>query len=130
MANPNEINDEQRRKAEADRLALESAAQAKGLTVEKAEQNAAADEAQRKLDAESAARTKADNEAKAKEAAAAEAKAKADAAAKTVEIKLLRDHWIGEDRHSAGANIEVTTKEARRLIDAGVASRTDPLPGE
>lgn len=51
-------------------------------------------------------------------------------AEKTIQVELKRDHWVGEERHAAGSLIEVDPKEARRLIDAGVANRTDPLPGE
>jgi len=49
---------------------------------------------------------------------------------KTVKVKLNRDHWVGEDRMPAGIMLDVEPKEARRLVDAGVASRTDPIPGE
>lgn len=47
------------------------------------------------------------------------------------QIKLLRDTWVGEDRVKAdGSVIEMPAKDARRLIEAGVAERCDPLPGE
>lgn len=47
------------------------------------------------------------------------------------QIKLLRDTWVGEDRIKAdGKIIEMPAKDARVLIDAGVAERADPLPGE
>lgn len=50
---------------------------------------------------------------------------------KTTPIKLLRDTWIGEDRIVADGSVrDFPLKEARRLIDAGVAERADPLPGE
>jgi hypothetical protein len=49
---------------------------------------------------------------------------------KTVLVELKRDHWVGTERHAAGKWIEATPKEARRLVDAGVAARTDPMPGE
>lgn len=50
---------------------------------------------------------------------------------KTAPIKLLRDTWFGEDRQVAdGSTIHVPVKEARRLIESGVAVRMDPLPGE
>lgn len=46
-------------------------------------------------------------------------------------IKLKRDTWVGEERIIAdGSIIEMPAKDARRLIDAGVAERADPLPGE
>lgn len=51
--------------------------------------------------------------------------------AKLAPIKLLRDTWVGEERIPAdGTIIEMPAKDARRLIDAGVAVRCDPLPGE
>ena len=50
---------------------------------------------------------------------------------KTVPIKLVRDTWVGEKRISAdGTIIDMPTADARKLIDAGVAQRADPLPGE
>lgn len=66
------------------------------------------------------------------EAAKADKSGKADKkkAVKTIPVKLNRAHWIGEERNEIGAIIDVEPAEARRLIDAGVASRTDPLPGE
>lgn len=46
-------------------------------------------------------------------------------------IRLIRDTWVGEERIVAdGSIIEMPAKDARRLIDAGVAERADPLPGE
>lgn len=46
-------------------------------------------------------------------------------------IKLTRDTWVGEERIKAdGSIIEMPAKDARRLIEAGVAERCDPLPGE
>ena len=52
-------------------------------------------------------------------------------AAKQAPIRLLRDTWVGEDRITAdGSIIEMPAKDARRLIEAGVAERADPLPGE
>jgi len=46
-------------------------------------------------------------------------------------IKLIRDTWVGEDRIVAdGKIIGMPAKDARRLIEAGVAERADPLPGE
>lgn len=49
---------------------------------------------------------------------------------KLIVVKLIRSHWIGEERHDAPEIIEVEPAEARKLIEAGVALRTDPLPGE
>ena len=52
-------------------------------------------------------------------------------AVKLAPIKLLRDTWVGEERIPAdGSIIEMPAKDARRLIEAGVAQRADPLPGE
>lgn len=52
-------------------------------------------------------------------------------AAKLVPVKLLRDTWQGETRIVAdGSVIDLPPADARRLIDAGVAERADPLPGE
>ena len=46
-------------------------------------------------------------------------------------IKLLRDTWVGDERIKAdGKVIGMPAKDARRLIEAGVAERADPLPGE
>ena len=46
-------------------------------------------------------------------------------------IKLIRDTWVGEERIVAdGKIIGMPAKDARRLIEAGVAERADPLPGE
>ena len=50
---------------------------------------------------------------------------------KTTPVKLLRDYWPEENnRVLAGEVVELPSAEARRLIDAGVAERADPLPGE
>lgn len=50
---------------------------------------------------------------------------------KLAPIKLIRDTWVGEERIVAnGKVIEMPAKDARRLIEAGVAERADPLPGE
>jgi hypothetical protein len=51
---------------------------------------------------------------------------------KNVTVKLVRDYWIEEgiDRLKAGELVELPVDEARRLLNAGVAERTDPLPGE
>lgn len=52
-------------------------------------------------------------------------------AVKMAPIRLVRDTWVKEDRIVAdGSIIELPAKDARRLIDAGVAVRADPLPGE
>lgn len=46
-------------------------------------------------------------------------------------IRLVRDTWVGEERVKAdGTIIEMPAKDARVLIEAGVAERCDPLPGE
>jgi len=46
-------------------------------------------------------------------------------------VKLIRDTWVGEDRVKAdGKIINMPAKDARALIEAGVAERCDPLPGE
>lgn len=50
--------------------------------------------------------------------------------ANLVAVRLVRSHWIGEYRHDAPETLEVEPAEARRLVDAGVAARTDPIPGE
>ncbi|WP_167522469.1 MULTISPECIES: hypothetical protein [unclassified Mesorhizobium] len=47
-----------------------------------------------------------------------------------VPVRLIRAHWIKEERHEIGKVLELDTAEARRLINAGVAERNDPLPGE
>ncbi|WP_164548805.1 hypothetical protein [Mesorhizobium sp. M7D.F.Ca.US.005.01.1.1] len=50
---------------------------------------------------------------------------------KLAPIKLIRDTWVGEERIKAdGTVINMPAKDARRLIEAGVAERADPLPGE
>ena len=49
---------------------------------------------------------------------------------KTVPVMLLRDYWPETERVAAGTKIDLPSAEARRLIDAGVAGRADPLPGE
>jgi hypothetical protein len=48
----------------------------------------------------------------------------------TVPVKLNRAHWIGTERHEIGETLDVDPAEARRLINAGIADRMDPLPGE
>jgi hypothetical protein len=50
---------------------------------------------------------------------------------KLAPIKLIRDTWVGEERIKAdGTVINMPAKDARALIEAGVAERCDPLPGE
>jgi len=50
---------------------------------------------------------------------------------KTMPIRLLRDVWVGTDRVRVdGKTIEMPIADARRFIEAGVAERADPLPGE
>lgn len=54
----------------------------------------------------------------------------ADKKTDTVSILLKRDHWIGEERHKAGEKLDVSLDDALRLIERGVAGRTDPLKAE
>jgi hypothetical protein len=49
---------------------------------------------------------------------------------KLIKVKLLRAHWIGEERINPPAELEVSLEEALRLIEAGVASRTDVLKAD
>lgn len=49
---------------------------------------------------------------------------------KQIKVKLNRDHWVGETRIKAPAEIDVSFDEALRLIEAGVASRTDALKAD
>src|SRR4051812_29537680 len=57
---------------------------------------------------------------------------------RTMPVKILRDYWAGDDARSewpsAGSNriaagriVQLAVAEARRLIEAGVAERADPL---
>lgn len=55
-------------------------------------------------------------------------KAKAPALAP---IELFYDYWTEDgERHKAGTVIEVTVAEAKAMIKAGKAERSDPFPGE
>jgi hypothetical protein len=56
-------------------------------------------------------------------------------------VKVLRDYWASEEaraewpspasnRIAAGRVVEFVVREVRRLIEAGVAERADPLPEE
>jgi hypothetical protein len=45
-------------------------------------------------------------------------------------VELKRAHWIGEDRHEPGELIEVDIDTALKLVENGVAGRTDPLKAE
>lgn len=45
-------------------------------------------------------------------------------------VELKRAHWIGEERHNPGELIEVDLDTALKLIELGVAGRTDPLKAE
>ena len=56
-------------------------------------------------------------------------------------MKILRDYWASEEardewpspadnRIAAGRVVELAVREARRLIEQGVAERADPLPEE
>lgn len=48
-----------------------------------------------------------------------------------VPLRLLRDAWRGEERVRANGDVSKwPLSRARQLIEAGVAERTDPLPGE
>lgn len=82
------------------------------------------------------ARMQAEEDAKKAAEAAAAAKAEeekkaAEAAAKLAPVKLLRDFWPEEDKRvQSGEVIELPAATARLLIEAGVAERADPLPGE
>lgn len=60
---------------------------------------------------------------------------------RTMPVKILRDYWASEAARSewpssasnrvvAGRVVELAVREARRLIEAGVAERADPLPEE
>jgi hypothetical protein len=55
---------------------------------------------------------------------------KAEKPAQTVPVKLLRAYWPETERVEAGTKMNLTVAEAKRLIEAGVAERADPLPGE
>lgn len=49
----------------------------------------------------------------------------------TTPVKLLYAYWISEDdRIEEGAIIELPVSQARKLIEAGKAERSDPFPGE
>lgn len=49
---------------------------------------------------------------------------------KLTPITLLRDYWPETERVKAGTKMDLPVAEAKRLIEAGVAERADPLPGE
>jgi hypothetical protein len=60
---------------------------------------------------------------------------------RTMPVKILRDYWASEaarsewpspasNRIGAGRVVDLAVHEARRLIEAGVAERADPLPEE
>lgn len=48
----------------------------------------------------------------------------------TVIVELKRAHWIGEERHNPGELLEVDIDTALRLVERGVAGRTDPLKAD
>lgn len=48
----------------------------------------------------------------------------------TVIVELKRAHWLGEERRNPGELIEVDIDTALKLVEAGVAGRTDPLKAE
>jgi hypothetical protein len=65
----------------------------------------------------------------------------AKARLRTMPVKIVRDYWADEDargewpspannRIAAGRVVALAVREARRLIEAGVAERADPLPQE
>ena len=45
-------------------------------------------------------------------------------------VELKRAHWIGEERHDPGELLEVDIDTALRLVERGVAARTDPLKAD
>ena len=47
-----------------------------------------------------------------------------------IKVELVRAHWIGTDRIDPPAIIEVSLDDALRLIENGVAKRTDKLRAE
>lgn len=52
---------------------------------------------------------------------------------KTVAVKLVRAYWLADGvdgRLEPGEVVDLPVDEARRLLNAGVAQRIDPLPGE
>jgi hypothetical protein len=49
---------------------------------------------------------------------------------KLTPVTLLRDYWPETERVVAGTKLHLPIAEAKRLIEAGVAERADPLPGE
>jgi len=55
---------------------------------------------------------------------------KTDGSEPSVAVKLNRAHWIGEERHDPPEVVSVPLSEALRLIETGLASRTDPLRAE
>jgi len=83
-----------------------------------------------KVDKRWSVETLAESVAEAQEAAK-EAAAAAFAEAKKTPVKLLRDAWpLADERHNAGEVIDVPVALARHWIEAGVAERADPFPGE
>jgi len=48
----------------------------------------------------------------------------------SVKVVLKRSHWIGEERHDPPEVLSVDIDTAMRLIEKGVAGRTDPLKAE
>jgi len=53
-----------------------------------------------------------------------------DASTPSVLVKLNRAHWVGEERHNPPEEIIVSLDDALRMIELGVASRTDKLRAE
>lgn len=56
--------------------------------------------------------------------------AKEDDKASLIKVRLKRAHWIGDIRHNPPEELEVDFDTALRLIENGVASRTDPLKAQ
>lgn len=51
-------------------------------------------------------------------------------APKTATVRIKYDTWVGDDRISAPAIIELPMDRAKALIAAGKAERADPMPGD
>lgn len=48
-----------------------------------------------------------------------------------VPLTLTRDTWQGEERVVADGSVTYwSLEDAKRMIEAGVADRADPLPGD
>jgi hypothetical protein len=52
-------------------------------------------------------------------------------AAKNAPVALTHAYWDDKGtRHEVGTVIELPTKDAKALIEAGKAVRADPMPGD